>query len=458
MNLTERFLEKDINFYKKVAIISVPIILQTLITMSVNLLDTVMLGQLGETAIAASSLGNQFINLFQTCCMGIGMGATVLTSRYWGQKDERSLNKAITIALRVAIIAGVSFSIFNFCCPGFIMGIYTNEEAIISLGMEYLMWSTPTYFLMGVSLVSTQLIRGFGRGNVPLIASIVALFVNLTGNYVFIFGKFGAPELGVVGAAIGTVLARAVEFIIIMGVFLYQDKVVGYRLKKLLMPCGDLLKEYTRIAMPVIISDALFGFGNSAVVMIIGRLGASFVSANSITVIIVTLSTTLLQGFSFASSVITGHTLGEGRKKDAQRQGYTFLLLGIIVGIFGAGFIMLFSDLMISFYDVTEETRLITKELMRAISLILVFQSANQMLTKGVLRGGGDTKFLMLADALFLWIVSIPLGYAAGLIWNVPAFWIYVCLKSDQVLKAVWCVFRLRSGKWIKKIKGADQT
>lgn len=194
------------------------------------------------------------------------------------------------------------------------------------------------------------------------------------------------------------------------------------------------------------------------VAMIIGRMGAAFVSANSITSVTMMLSTTFLQGLSFSGNVITGYTLGEGRPKDTQRQGYTFLIIGLVVGYFAATFIMLSSDLMISFYDITEETRLITKELMRAIAWIIFFQAGNNILTKGVLSGGGDTKFLMVADILFLWIVSIPLGYVAGLVLGLPAFWIYICLKLDQVIKAVWCVFRLRSGKWIKKIKNAAQT
>lgn len=458
MRKLDKYIERDPSFYKKVATVAIPIILQSLITMSVNLLDTIMLGQLGETAIAASALGNQFINLFQTCCMGIGMGATVLIARYWGQKDMYSLKKAITISLRVAIALGLCFAIFNFTFPDVIMSIYTNEEAIISVGIEYLRWSTPTFILMGLSLVTTQLVRSVGKGKIPLIASIVALFVNLIGNYAFIFGKLGAPELGVVGAAIGTVLARLVECAIIMGMFLVKDKLVGYRIKNLLMPCGDLVKEYMRIAMPVLVSDGLLGIGNSAVAMIIGRMGAAFVSANSITSVTMMLSTTFLQGLSFSGNVITGYTLGEGRPKDAQRQGYTFLIIGLVVGCFAAAFIMLSSDLMISFYDITEETRLITKELMRAISWIIFFQAGNNILTKGVLRGGGDTKFLMVADILFLWIVSIPLGYVAGLVLGLPAFWIYFCLKLDQVIKAIWCVFRLRSGKWIKKIKNAGQT
>ena len=164
-----------------------------------------------------------------------------------------------------------------------------------------------------------------------------------------------------------------------------------------------------------------------------------------------------IQGFSQAGAIVTGHTLGKGDKDKAHQQGYAFLGLGILFGIVSASIIMLISEPMILAYDLSEETRAIARQLMLSISIIVLFQATNSIMTKGVLRGGGDTKMLMLADNIFLWVASIPLGIIAGLVLNLPAFWIYFSLKIDQVLKAFWCVIRLRSGKWIKKIKSSDE-
>ena len=149
---------------------------------------------------------------------------------------------------------------------------------------------------------------------------------------------------------------------------------------------------------------------------------------------------------------MTGHTLGEGEVEKAQDQAWTFLSLGTIVGIVAGGIILIISRPVISLYDVEEVTKAIARQQMFAISFIVVFQSMNSILTKGVLRGGGDTVFLMAADILFLWVASIPLGALAGLYFHLDAFWIYFFLKIDQIIKAVWCVFRLNSRKWIKKI------
>lgn len=218
------------------------------------------------------------------------------------------------------------------------------------------------------------------------------------------------------------------------------------------MKCGDMVKEYLRISIPVLISDALLGLGNNAVAMVVGRLGANFVSANAITTVTMQLSTVFTQGVSNASAIITGHTLGQGDVERAQKQGYTFLGLGAAIGLFAGVLIAAISELVISFYDITPETHEIASQLMLAIGFIVFFQSMNSILTKGVLRGGGDTKFLMVADILFLWAASVPLGALAGLYWHLSPFLIYTFLKIDQIIKAIWCIFRLHSRKWIKKI------
>ena len=281
---------------------------------------------------------------------------------------------------------------------------------------------------------------------------IGAFFVNIFFNWVFIFGKLGAPRMEVAGAALGTVIARVFEFSVICGYVFLKDQRIGYRIRHLFMKCGDMIKDYLRISIPVLVSDSLLAFGNSAVAMVMGRIGATFVAANAITTVTQQLTSVFTQGISNASSIITGQTLGEGKVEKARKNGYAFLFLAGVVGTLAACLIMLISEPMIQYYKVTEETQMIARELRASISLIVIFQSMSSILTKGVLRGGGDTKFLMLADILFLWVASIPLGAIAGLVLNLPAFWIYFFLKIDQIIKCIWCAFRLKGGKWIKKI------
>lgn len=443
---------KDKSFYRKVVMIALPITLQSLITIGVNMMDNIMLGKLGEVAMSAASQANQIFSLFQIFCMGMGMGASVLTARYYGMKDIPSLKKTITIMYRLLLSLGAVFTIAAIVAPGFLMSLYTNEPDVIAEGIRYYRWSIPCFLLLGLSLTTTIVLRSIGKVKIPLYTSIGAFFINVGANYTFIFGHFGAPAMGVAGAALGTLISRIFEFAIICGYFWFVDKTVAYRVKDFFCKCGDILRDYIRISIPVLVSDGLLGLGNTAVAMVYGRLGSSFVSANSIAAVTMQLSTVVIQGMSNASSIITGHTLGEGKVKEAQDQGYTFLAMGAIFGLFAAVLILFIASPVISFYNITQETREIAFQLMDAVAVIVFFQAMNSILTKGVLRGGGDTKFLMVADILFLWVVSIPLGCLAGFVWKLPAFWIYICIRIDQIIKAVWCIGRLKSGKWIKKI------
>lgn len=451
--MLNKLIAKDKSFYKTVAMVAVPIAAQSLITVGVNMMDTIMVGRVGETALSAVSLANTFINIYHILCMGLSMGASVLVARYFGMKNQLDMKKSVAIMLRLTIAIAALFALFTLIAPETVMRIYTSEEPIIEKGVEYLKWSVVTYFLLGLSLTTTIVLRAVGKAKIPLITSIAAFFINIGANYAFIFGKLGMPEMGVAGAAVGTLIARLFEFAVICGYLFSKDEVIGFRIKDLFIRTRDLLKEYIRISIPVLISDGILALGNNSVAMVIGRIGGEFVAANAVTAVVQQLSSVLTQGFSQAGAIIIGKTLGESTREKAQEQGYAFLGVGFLLGLFSAAVIMGISGPIIRSYHLSENTAAIAAQLMEAISIIMLFQATNSIMTKGVLRGGGDTKVLMIADNLFLWVASLPLGILAGLVLHLPAFWIYFFLKIDQVLKAVWCVIRLRSGKWIKKIR-----
>ena len=442
----------DREFYKSTALIAVPIALQSLITMGVNLLDNIMLGSLGEVALSSSSLAVQYIGFYNICCMGLGMGASVLVSRFWGMKDLVSLKKAISLMIRFTLIVGILFTLPAIIMPENVMRLYTPEAPVIAQGAVYLRWSIPCFLLMGFSTTCTIVLRSTGQTKIPLIGSAMAFSINLFANWVFIFGNLGAPRMEVAGAALGTLISRIFEFCFICGYLLFVEKKICYKVKNLFMKCSDLLKSYLVISFPVLISDALLGLGTNAVAMVMGRIGSDFVAANSITMVTQQLSTVMIQGISQAGCIVTGHNLGAGEVEKARKQGWTFLILGFTIGTIAGLFVICTGPLIISIYNITEETKRIAEQLMFSIGIIVIFQSANSIITKGVLRGGGDTKCLMVADNIFMWLVSIPLGALVGLCLHFPPFWIYFCLKIDQFLKAFWCIYRLKSGKWIKKI------
>ncbi|MCD8069602.1 MAG: polysaccharide biosynthesis C-terminal domain-containing protein, partial [Lachnospiraceae bacterium] len=371
---------------------------------------------------------------------------------------------------------GPIFTLAAAAVSGFLMLIYSGEEEIVSEGVSYLRLSAFCYVLHGLTLTATLLLRSVGKSRIPMISSAVVFLINLAGNYVFIFGKLGLPSLGVWGAALSTLLARIFEFAFVAGYLFFFDKTVGYRIRDIFGRCSSVAGEYFRIGLPVFASEAMLAVGNNVLAMIMGRIGASFVAANAMTTVTQQLSTVLLQGLSQSGCILVGQTLGrEGRGKlprasgdetefgfkndergQAVEQAWAMLGLGLLTGVVGGALILFSSDFVISVYRVTEETAAITRQLMRAMGIIVVFQSADSVLTKGVLRGGGDTRFLLVADVLFVWIASVPLGFLAGLVWKLPAFWVYFLLKTDRIISCGWCLWRLRSGKWIRKI-GAEK-
>jgi len=440
---------RDKGFYKTVLMLALPVVLQNMITIGVNMLDTIMLGAYGEIQLSGASLANEFISLYQILCLGIGGGAAVLTSQYWGAGDVKAVRRVIVLMLRISLLLGALFMFATLVIPDTIMRIYADEQPVIDAGVTYFRISAPTFLLMGVIVPATVVLRSVRQVKLPLVASIISFGANLVLNYVLIFGKLGFPEMQIAGAALATVLARVIEAGIILVYLFKVDEKVGMKLRDLLMKCGDMIKPYFRYSVPVIISDFLLGLGNTMVSIVIGHMGSSFVSANAIISQMTRLSTVANQGISNAGGVMTGNTLGEGDTDKAYRQGVTFLMLSLLMGIFAAVIILVVCPPVIGAYNITQETRDIAFQLMYSMAIMVIFQATQSMLTKGVLRNGGDTRFLMVADIAFMWLASIPLGYLAGYVWHMSPFWIYALLKIDYIIKTVWCTIRLKNKTWM---------
>ncbi|MCF0120321.1 MAG: MATE family efflux transporter [Oscillospiraceae bacterium] len=436
--------------------IALPIAFQSLITIGVNMMDTIMLGTMGETQLSASSLANQFVDMFHVLSMGLGMGASVLIARFWGRQDLHNLRKTIAILLRLTLALSTIFMLATAIAPRLIMRMYTPSADIIEAGCRYLKWITFSYYFHSLSLVITLALRNVGLMKVPMYTSIGAFFVNIFFNWVFIFGKLGAPRLEIEGAALGTFIARAFEFAVTGGYFLLKDKRVGFRVKHMFLDCRDLWADYIKVSIPVLISDGLLGLGNNVVGMVFGRLGENFVSAQAITAVVQRGSTVVITGVAQSATIITGNTLGEGDVEKTQERGEAFVGLGMALGLISGGIILAVGRPVTNFYHLSAETNAIAYTLMTAVAINAFFMSVNNVLTKGVLRGGGDTRFLMVADILFLWIASIPLGALAGLVWHMNAFWTFFFINIDNVIKTFWGLQRLCSRKWIKRVSHTE--
>ena len=443
---------KDRSFYKKVLTIAIPITLQSLITFAINMMDTVMVGSLGEIPLSAASLSGQIFFITTILCFGIGGGGAVLTSQFWGKNDKESISKTLSIIIKLNILVGFIFLLLSLLIPDKLLMFYTNDEAVIQAGVPYLKVVSVMYPLFCITTAISVIFRTIAQVKISVIANSVAFVLNVFFNWIFIFGKFGAPALGLTGAAIGTIISRFVECSIMVGYLFLLDKKINFTFEKFLSFDREIFKKYLKTDINVLISDAILVAGLTSLTMILGRLGPEMIAANSICSIVIQLSTISIAGIGSAGLVIIGNTIGEGKLNLAKSQSKTFLLIAIITGIISAIVIILTKPIAIDFYNVSQETKDIAYQLMNGAAFIVVFQVPSVVLTKGILRGGGDTKFLLLADVMFLWILSIPLGMAAAFVFKFPPALIYICLKFDEIIKSVWCTIRMFGNKWIKDV------
>lgn len=443
---------KDKGFYKKVLTIAIPITLQSLITFAINMMDTVMVGKLGEITLSASSLSGQVFFITTILCFGIAGGGAVLSSQFWGRKDSRSIAKTLSIVLKLNILVGIIFAILSFAIPGYLLRFYIDVPEVIQVGIPYLKLVSVMYPLFCITTSISVIFRTISQIKISVLANSVAFVLNVFFNWVFIFGKLGAPALGLTGAAIGTIIARLVECIIMVIYLFCVDKKINFTFKDLFGFDKAIFKKYLKTGVNVLVSDTLLVAGLTSLTMILGRLGPEMVAANSICNIVIQLSTISMAGIASSCLVIIGNSIGERKIDVAREQSKTFLLICVIAGIIAAVVITLTKPIAINFYNVTQETKDIAYKLMDGAAFIIMFQVPSIGLTKGILRGGGDTKFLLLADIIFLWVLSIPLGILAAFVFNFPVALIYICLKFDEIIKLVWCTIRMFGNKWIKDV------
>ena len=452
--LLSKFLVTDVIFYKRAMLIIIPVLLQNMINQGVNMMDTIMVGQLGEVSISASSLANQFYVIFTFICMGVSAAGLVLASQYWGAEDYKTVHKVFDLILQIIIIVGVLMAVVTALFPQQIMSMYTDDVDVITEGGRYLRITALIYVPHGISLVISNVIRSTGNAKLGLVVSIVSFFVNIFCNYVFIFGKFGLPAMGVMGAALGTLAARVVELMVTVVYMWKFEKNLRYHVKGLTkLPTRALLSEFKRLGLPAVISDTILALAASAISMILGHMGREVVSAYAIVAVLERLCTVATLGIASAAGVMIGQTVGAGKFEQARREGYTFLSMSCVIGVIAMIIVHIAGVWSIGLYEITEDTVSVAVSMVSASAILVFFQAVQSALSKGILRGGGDTKFLMVADVIFQWCASIPLGYLAGIVLGWTPFWVLIMLRIDYVIKSVWLAFRLAGDKWIHKAK-----
>lgn len=443
---------KEKNFYKLLISIALPIALQNLITFAVGMIDTLMLGRLGEVQLSATSISNNLFFILMILTFGLAGGSNIMISQYWGKEDVNSIHKILSIMYRVCVIMTGIFIVIGMVFPKEFMSIYTSDQSIIEDGIGYLRIVSIGYIFYTLTNATIMMLRSVKTVKISLLVYSVSLVVNGFFNWVFIFGNLGAPALGVKGAAIGTVIARITEFLMVLIFMISYENKIMLRFKHLIRVDKIILKDFRSNCTPVLFNELLWSTGSTMIAIIIGRLGREVVAANSINIIAFQFVTIFAFGLSSAASVVIGNTIGEGNEHKAKEYAFTIGVISIVMGILAGLVIYLIRPVIVDFYNVSELTKIKAMEIMSVTSIIVIFQILGVNLMMGVLRGGGDAKFVLINDLLFMWTVAIPLGFISAFVLKWPITAVFFVMKSDEIIKSLIAIGRVLSGKWVRNV------
>lgn len=446
-------LTKDRKFYKSFITLCVTLMLEQAVILSVNLVDNIMLGSYAEHSLAGVAAVNQIQFVLQQLVFGVSNGLIILGSQYWGQKRTVEIRKIASIALWFCIaITSLLFAAVSLF-PTHALQIFTPDAAIISEGVKYLKIVRFTYLFFGASAILLGSMRTVESVKIALTVSVISLILNCSINYTLIFGRFGAPEMGVRGAAIGTLTARIVEFFIYVWFVFIRDKKLELKLRDLIRIDRAMLGDFIKVAYPVIITQLLWGLANAFQTVILGHMSDVAIAAQSISSNIFLLLKVASVGASSAASIIIGKTIGEGRdlpkiKEYTRTLQVIFVCIGLILGT--ALFFIRIP--LLSIYNISDETRKLANAYMLIQSVVLVTMSYQMPTNGGIIRGGGDTKFIMVVDIVSIWGIVLPLSFLAAFVWELSPVVVIMLLNSDQVFKCIPAFIRVNSYKWIRKL------
>lgn len=430
-----------------------PIMIQNLISTLVNSADTIMLGYVSQTAMAASSLANQYTFVLFCFYYGLSAGTSVLCAQYWGKGDKQTVERILGLASRVVILISLIFFSISFFFPGAIMRLFTSSPETIREGIRYLRVLSFSFIFMGFAQIFVSALRSVGKVVFPSVIYVVSLLVNVLLNATFIFGLFGLPKLGVIGVALGTVSARVVEAVMCI-VYSAVSRDVKIKLENLFRSSGVLFKDFIKISAPAVINDLVWGVAASTFTAILGHIGDDMVAANAVAVMVVNMGAIVCRGFANATTIIVSQTLGENRMEDTKVYASRMLRLTFVVSLLGCGVILAIRPLMLRFYSdkLTPTALSYLGILMIMTTWRLVGEAVNTCLICGCFRGGGDSKFGMILDTIFMWGVAVPLMAVAAYVLKLPPIWVYFVMTLDELEKMPFIFIHYFKHKWMKNI------
>ena len=448
---------RDSRFLRKALMIACPVALQGMLNTVVNLVDTLMIGTMGATAIAAVGLANKYFFVFSLLVFGIVSGSGILAAQFWGSGDIKNIRKVLGLSILLALAGALFFMVPALISPESVMRIFTTSHDSVQMGARYLKIAVLAYPFIAMTNVYVAILRAVNRVMFPVACSCIAIGINICLNYVLIFGKFGAPAMGVAGAAAATLTARTIEIGLILG-YVYG--------KRLSVACGPrelfgwsrvFVRRFAGTSAPVIANEFMWGLGTTMYSLAYGRMGDDAVAAITIATTIQDILVVLFQGLSAAAAVILGNELGAGHLKRAEKYALNFFILQFITTVMMALALIGIRWPIISLYNITPK---VAQDVNLCILIFVAYMPAkmfNFVNIVGVLRSGGDTKMCLFLDTSGVWFIGVPLAFLGALVWRLPIYVVYALVMTEEVYKAVLGYIRYRQKKWLKNLAAEVQ-
>ncbi|MDO4938909.1 MAG: MATE family efflux transporter [Lachnospiraceae bacterium] len=441
----------DKDFFKNYFRLAVWLIIQQAIVLSVNLLDNIMIGSYSENALAGVTIINQIHFVYQGLLDGLVTGMVVLGSQYWGKKDGESIKKLAPTGFYLALAFSLLMFLIAAIVPNGLVGLFTKDPEVITQALEYLNVIKWSWLFFAVTMFLLATMRGIGSASIAVIVSVISLFVNAGGNYILIFGHFGAPELGSAGAALATTTARVLEMFIVAFYVFRLDKKLCLKIKDVFTPHFENIGRYMGVAAPILIAEGSFCCGNAAQSVVLGNLSTTALAANSISTSLYQLVKVMAIGASNAAAVCMGQVVPRG-KEYAVKCANSLQIIFIAVGIVVAAVLYILRIPILNMYNVSPETRELADQFIKLLCIIGFCMSYQMSCNCGITRGGGDPRFVMYVDLICIWLIVIPLSFLAAFKFNWSPIAIMLCLNIDQIIKIIPASIKVNSHTWYRDL------
>ena len=432
--------------------IAVPIIVQNLILSSLNLIDVAMIGRLGSSSIASVGLANQYFFLLNLLLFGIASGSSIFTAQYWGNRDIKSIRKVLGICLICGVGGAFLFTLTALLYPQGIIGLFSRDTAVVELGAKYLRIVAFSYIVTSVTFSYSLVLRSTGNVKVPMIVSMVAFITNTVLNYVFIYGKFGAPEMGVRGAALATVIARALEAVLLLYMVYRYKMVVAASFKEMKAFDSKYLIQFFKVTLPVIANESIWALGVTVYSVVYARMGTNVVASTNITGTIERLVWVVFMGLGNACAIMIGNKIGQGDSKIVLVYAKRFLKLGAVLAVIMGILLYIVSPYALALINPPKEVMEFARLNLLVFSCILWARVLNFIIIIGILRSGGDTTFSLYIDVGGVYLVGIPMAIIGGILLKLPVYWVYAMVAMEEIFKLIFGIPRVLSKRWINNL------